>query len=97
MSPVNNCEKTSDKIVKLKDDLPSSQISIAEDDGFHDNSLVPLSHLVPYMEDFDLEFGDQDLSSLLNFEDDGLQDAANDLIGLAIQVDDLVDLNIFHC
>ncbi|GLJ55589.1 hypothetical protein SUGI_1193810 [Cryptomeria japonica] len=72
----------------------SSQNSIADDDGSHDNAPIDLSHLqLSNMEDFDM--GGQDLSSWLNLENDGLLDNASDLMGLAAPMDELADLNMF--
>ncbi|KAH9317385.1 hypothetical protein KI387_019154, partial [Taxus chinensis] len=96
----NYCEKASDKMVKVKDELPASQNSVADDDGSHNNEgAIDLSHLqLPGMEDFvvndDIGGQGQDLGSWLSFEDDALPDAAGDLMGLAVPMDDLADLKI---
>ncbi|GLJ55473.1 hypothetical protein SUGI_1191200 [Cryptomeria japonica] len=63
----NYWEKPSDKMVIVKDEMPASQNSIANDDASDDNIPIDLSHLqLPNLEDFD---------SWLNFEDDSLPDA----------------------
>ncbi|GLJ55556.1 hypothetical protein SUGI_1193220 [Cryptomeria japonica] len=95
------CEKPNEKLVKVKDELPASQNSIADDDVSHDNGPIDLSHLqLPNMEDFSVtdDMGGQapDLGSWLNFEDDNLPDAGGgDLMGLAVPMDDLADLKMF--
>ncbi|XP_059070758.1 uncharacterized protein LOC131063071 [Cryptomeria japonica] len=83
----NYWEKPSDKMVIVKDEMPASQNSIANDDASDDNIPIDLSHLqLPNLEDFD---------SWLNFEDDSLPDADSYYMGLAVPMDDLADLNMF--
>eukprot|EP01018_Ginkgo_biloba_P012311 Gb_07255 [translate_table: standard] len=99
LSTVSNLsEKAGDKLVKVKDESITSHTPGTEQDLSHDTEgTIDLSHLqLPGMDDLvvtdDLGGQGQDLGSWLNFEDDGLQDAAGDFMGLDVPMDDLSDL-----